>query len=340
MLEVIDMANCPNCGRRAQRTKDWVCEFCGYPLLYGSYKVLDKTYKELQAERNPLYRGEETEEPEPDLNVQEEEEEVAPEPEPPPTPSWKNKKAPRPSYPTRPQPEQEEPGEYEAAPPPRPKFVPPIRPRTEAPAAPPLPPISQRPRLDPRTITEMGGRTEPPKSESPQLPRLETPPAAEPSPITPPPSLNIQRPAPRIEPPMPPLQAPRIYVEPPPPPPKEEAISVPGLNAIQNGVQLSVDQVDALFRADSIAANEAFKEKTIILKGIVNKVFIRDHLDIRYMVLTGARRVAWSARCQFDKEAAGPIGRLTEGQAIALKGKYDGYGKNIIFKECVLIAGS
>jgi len=140
---------------------------------------------------------------------------------------------------------------------------------------------------------------------------------------------------------MPPLQPPPIRVEPPPPPPepREEAISVPGLNAIQNGIQISVDQIDALFRADSIAANEAFKEKTIIIKGIVNKVFIRDHLDIRYMVLNGARRVVWSARCQFDKEAAGPIGRLAEGQAVALKGKYDGYGKNIIFKECALVAG-
>jgi hypothetical protein len=177
----------------------------------------------------------------------------------------------------------------------------------------------------------------PHRTEPPLLPRLETPPAAESAP----PPLNLQRPAPRVEPPLPPLQPPPVRVEPlsPPPAPKEEAISIPGLNTIQNGIQLSVDQVDALFRADSIAANEAFKEKTIIIKGIVNKVFIRDHLDIRYMVLTGARRVAWSARCQFDKEASGPIGRLTEGQAVALKGKYEGYGKNIIFKECVLVAG-
>ena len=140
---------------------------------------------------------------------------------------------------------------------------------------------------------------------------------------------------------MPPLQPPSNRVEPPPlpPSPKPEAISVPSMDAIKDGIQLSVDQIDALFRADNIAANDALKNKTIILNGIVNKVFIRDHLDIRYMVLTGGRRVVWSARCQFDKEAAGPIGRLTEGQAVALKGKYEGYGENIIFKECVLVAG-
>ncbi len=59
------MAACPNCGRRTERTKDWVCEWCGYPLLYGSYKQIDKTYKELQEERNPVWH-EEKQEPEPD----------------------------------------------------------------------------------------------------------------------------------------------------------------------------------------------------------------------------------------------------------------------------------
>ena len=44
-------SSCPNCGRPTMRTADWVCQWCGYPLLSGSYKKLDKTYAELQAER-------------------------------------------------------------------------------------------------------------------------------------------------------------------------------------------------------------------------------------------------------------------------------------------------
>jgi hypothetical protein len=72
----------------------------------------------------------------------------------------------------------------------------------------------------------------------------------------------------------------------------------------------------------------------------VNKVFIRDHIDVRYLVLTGARRVIWSARCSFEKESVGPMSRLSEGQAVALRAKYDGYGKNIIFKNCELLAST
>src|SRR4030042_1442489 len=45
------MARCPNCGRETRRTVDWCCQWCGYPLFSGSYKKIDKTYKELKDER-------------------------------------------------------------------------------------------------------------------------------------------------------------------------------------------------------------------------------------------------------------------------------------------------
>jgi len=45
------MANCPNCGRATERTQDWVCQWCGYPLPSGSFRQIAKTYKEVKAER-------------------------------------------------------------------------------------------------------------------------------------------------------------------------------------------------------------------------------------------------------------------------------------------------
>jgi ribosomal protein L37AE/L43A len=45
------MARCPNCGRETMRTVDWCCQWCGYPLFSGTYKKIDKTYKELKDER-------------------------------------------------------------------------------------------------------------------------------------------------------------------------------------------------------------------------------------------------------------------------------------------------
>jgi hypothetical protein len=45
------MASCPNCGRATERTQDWVCQWCGYPLPSGSFRQIAKTYQEMKAER-------------------------------------------------------------------------------------------------------------------------------------------------------------------------------------------------------------------------------------------------------------------------------------------------
>ena len=53
----IYMPACPNCGRETLRTEDWVCQWCGYPLLSKSYKKLDKTFKEFQEERRAGWKS-------------------------------------------------------------------------------------------------------------------------------------------------------------------------------------------------------------------------------------------------------------------------------------------
>jgi len=45
------MPKCPNCGLETLRTEDWACQWCGYPLLSSSYKMIPKTYKQLKQER-------------------------------------------------------------------------------------------------------------------------------------------------------------------------------------------------------------------------------------------------------------------------------------------------
>jgi hypothetical protein len=276
------MAGCPNCGRRTMRTKDWVCQWCGYPLLYGGYKQIDKTFKELQEERNSSWKSVKPE-PEPEFDF-----ETEPEPEPLPEPPWKMKRPPQPER--RPEPEPE--AEIKPEPPPGPPAAP--QPRPEL-APPPQPELLPRPETEPI-----------PLPEAEIAPEEET--------------------APRPEPAAPPRQ--EIPSEP---------LTVPSLDSIKDGTELTIDQIDALFRADGVGANAALKDRTVIIKGTVNKVFIRDHLDIRYMILTGTRKGIWSVRCGFGKESSPQMSHLTEGQAITLRGRYDGFSKNIIFKDCTLV---
>lgn len=125
---------------------------------------------------------------------------------------------------------------------------------------------------------------------------------------------------------------PEIKVEPPP-----VHVSSVKLEDINDGVEITADDLDALFRADKSAANLKLNGKTIVLKGVVEKVFIREHLDIRYIVVTGKKRLAWSSRCTFNKEDSIKASRLSENSEVSVRGKYDGYGKNVIFKDCQVV---
>lgn len=44
------LRECPNCGQLTGRTEDWACQWCGYPLLSGSYKKIPKTFGQLKGE--------------------------------------------------------------------------------------------------------------------------------------------------------------------------------------------------------------------------------------------------------------------------------------------------
>lgn len=104
-------------------------------------------------------------------------------------------------------------------------------------------------------------------------------------------------------------------------------------------MELSVDQLDELYRENMVGAHTKLTGKTLAVTGLVSKVFIRDHIDVRYIVLAGSeKKMVWSARCSFDKENMRQMSRLNEGQTVTMRGKYDGYGKNILFKDCVLVS--
>jgi len=44
------MPKCPNCERKTKRTTDWACQWCGYPLPSGSFKIIPKTFQQLKEE--------------------------------------------------------------------------------------------------------------------------------------------------------------------------------------------------------------------------------------------------------------------------------------------------
>jgi hypothetical protein len=314
------MAACPNCGRQTLRTKDWVCQWCGYPLISRAFKKIDKTYKELQEERalgassvdtgtdaSPGYEAETTPEPEPERKPQKEAK---------PGFSLFGKPKPRPEPTPRPTPRPEPRREPESQPPEQ---------------EPPRPASRPAPVFRPAPQPEASRQPEPPVAgpiiTPPPAPKAELPPAS-PAPRAETPAQPISQPQENAAPP----SKPEIVIEYQPP-----YVSSVKAEDIKDGVEVSADDLDALFKADKAGVNLKLTGKTIILKGVVEKVFIREHLDIRYIMVTGRKKLSWSSRCTFEKETAGKASRLSEGADVAVRAKYDGYGKNIIFKECEVL---
>jgi hypothetical protein len=342
------MPACPNCGRQTLRTKDWACQWCGYPLISRAFKLIDKTFKELQEERSRAAVSVDSDMDEEPPEDHEFEETYEPEPEPEPErkrkPESKRKPGPpprepekpkfrffRPAQPTqRPAPEprvepQDDNTEERQTPPPRPinrPETPPLAPRY----TPPPQPVY---RPEPKPEPELPPPPKPIYQPAP-VPRAEIVPLPEvkPEPVAPPPAASVPPPPA----PEPPRAKPEIVVEP-------QAAYVPAVRAddIREGIEVTADDLDALFRGDKAGVNAKLTGKTIVLKGVVEKVFIREHLDIRYIMVTGRKKLIYSSRCTFNKDDAGKASHLNEGAEVVVRGKYDGYGKNVIFKDCQIV---
>jgi len=101
---------------------------------------------------------------------------------------------------------------------------------------------------------------------------------------------------------------------------------------------ISVEELNSVFTVDKAATNAKFTGRTLQVAGVVDKVFLRGHLDIRYIILAGAgRKGAWRVRCTFDEEQSSALRRLAEGQKVIVQGEYDGCERNILLKNCAII---
>ena len=111
------MRKCPNCGQTAERTEDWACQWCGYPLLSKSYKKIPKTYQQLKGEKQPkaVAEPEPVPAPEPETAA-----EPQPEPAPAPEPEAAAESVPAPKPEPAPAPEPEAVAEPAPAPKPEP----------------------------------------------------------------------------------------------------------------------------------------------------------------------------------------------------------------------------
>jgi len=332
------MKDCPNCGRPTLRTEDWVCQWCGYPLLSKSYKKIPKTYREIKEESlsewgiskgeqmsgdvsgtdednlesmlETLIESEKTEEIEEEAT-----EEYTPESEP----------------------EEEEESLTETGKVPKPDSEPTTKPEDE-----------QGVNALPEEISELA--LEPPRKRA-QKPvrKAKIKPKREPKPA----GKAVPEPENKNESEQVTITEPEI----------KKGVEIEGVLGIEQGTvmetvsdqkikdevsvrpeqmdgktPISVDELNLVFSGEKAATNTGLMGRTLQVAGVVDKIFLREHLDIRYIILVGARRKGIrDVRCTFEPEQSSALRRLAEGQKVIVQGEYEGQGRNSLFKNCAII---
>ena len=124
------------------------------------------------------------------------------------------------------------------------------------------------------------------------------------------------KPEPELEPvPEPaPAPEPELTAEPEPEPepkpelepvPEPEPAPVPELEPepTTGAIAVTVKELNLAYNADRAAANAKLTDKILKVTGVVGKIVVREHLDIQYILLTGAKKQASrNVRCTFDKK--------------------------------------
>jgi len=122
--------------------------------------------------------------------------------------------------------------------------------------------------------------------------------------------------------------------------PAPEPVAVPALkpDPAAGTINATVDELNTAFNSDKAGTNNKLLNQLLKVTGTVDKVFTKDYLDIFYIILVGTRSpTAWPVRCTFSREHNAPLSRLTEGQPAIVQGKYVGYERNVILKDCTLL---
>ena len=293
------MPKCPNCERETKRTTDWACQWCGYPLLSGSFKMIPKTFQQLKDEAwqkaKPEREPDSGAGPEGGLETAMEAELIV---EPAAEPAKDREPTPEPAAEPTPEPIAKPSPPPDAEPAPKLKAEPAVAPKP-AKGPEPVPKASVIPLGEPHRE---------------QLPKPEK--AAEPQPGPEPEAEPIKQPEPE------PTPQPEPAAEPQPEP-------VPAPKPIKKlepvAEELTVDELIEAYEQDAPAADARFVDKRLMVTGVVALIDVKETLDTHYIRLAGAEGdTSRSVKCLFDKKHAPDLSQLEKGKTATVQGKFNG----------------
>ena len=103
-------------------------------------------------------------------------------------------------------------------------------------------------------------------------------------------------------------------------------------------IAVTVEEVYSACESDMAAANTRFRDKVLKVTGVVDRIEVKDMLDIYYITLNNAERnLLQGIRCVFGRKYGPELTKLIAGQTVTVRGRYDGSIMDICIRDCVLV---
>ena len=118
---------------------------------------------------------------------------------------------------------------------------------------------------------------------------------------------------------------------------KPAPVPEPEIDTTAEEIEINVKDLNAIYQTDKASAGAKLADKTLRVTGIVDRAVVNSGLDIYYVLLTSNEPKSWNVRCTFDAEHGTELRGLVKGHTVTVQGKYSGYERNILLKDCFLV---
>ncbi len=99
-------------------------------------------------------------------------------------------------------------------------------------------------------------------------------------------------------------------------------------------VTVTAAQLVKDYEANEIAADGKYKDKTLLVSGVVDS--IQEMLGQKFVTLRGGGNGLTSVQCFFGDAQAVSLSNLKGGQRVSIQGRCDGKSMNVTMQECVI----
>ncbi len=120
--------------------------------------------------------------------------------------------------------------------------------------------------------------------------------------------------------------------------PEPSSVPEPEPESAPAAIDITVEELLSAYEAGGVAADAKFVNQILSVTGVVDRIEVKDNLDIYYITLSSAEQNRLqNLRCVFDSKYGSELNQLTAGQTVTVQGKYDGSIMDICMRDCVLV---